>query len=110
MAVISIDVGELADRLPGLPAWTQPGDEVVITWNGMAVYRLVPTGNRPAWWGMTTTAGPALDPMRPYTEQVPPAVRTTPRPVGTHLGHTTLSPDFHDTCDWDGTPLPKVGT
>ena len=97
MAKISIELSELAGRLPTLPDWAQPDDEVVITRDGQPLYRLI-TAERvdPSGWV-------------PYTVRHPAPRRTTPRPLGTHLGHTKLSPDFNDPCDWDGSPLPKAG-
>ena len=93
MATITIDVSELAGRLPSLSAWTQAGDEVVITRDGRPVYRLVPTCR-------------AED--TPTPDAVIPPAR---RPVGERGGGGVWIPDnFNDPASWADTLVdPRPG-
>lgn len=96
-ATIYIDVDDLTGRLGELSAWTRAGDRVLVTRGGYPIFHLLPT----------TGTGETLTSVGVVSPGVPPAGR---RPLGTHPGALTISPNFNEPADWDGSPLPRAGS
>ena len=88
-ATIYIDVGDLPGRLSELRPVMQPGDRILVTKDGHAIFHLLPTTREGA---TLTHIGVALPP----PGDLPPARRK----LGEGLGKLSIPDNFNDPSAW----------